>query len=110
MKKIISFAIVMILIMSTSVAFATTENTKSDSETAAVPVTENRLSEEEINTMRERVEEIRDMDKSEMNSKERKELRKEVKEIKKDIKKRGRAIYIGGASLLIIILLLIILL
>lgn len=110
MKKFISFTIVMILIMSASVAFASNENVKKDAETATAPVTETKLTEEELNTMRERIEEIRDMDKSEMKSKERKELRNEVKEIKKDIKKGGGTIYIGGASLLIIILILIILL
>lgn len=109
MKKSISFTLVMILIMSATVVFAGNKNEKSDSEKATSPVIENKLSEEELDVMRDRITEIKDMDKSEMNSSERKELRKEVKEIKKDIKKGGGTIYIGGATLLVIILLIILL-
>lgn len=109
MKKSIGFTLVMILIMSATAAFAGNKNEKSDSEKATSPVIENKLSEEELDVMRDRITEIKDMDKSEMNSSERKELRKEVKEIKKDIKKGGGTIYIGGATLLVIILLIILL-
>lgn len=110
MKKTIFFAIVMMFTMSVSMAFAGNKDLKSDAEKSAIPVkTENQLSEDEISRLTKRVEEIRDMDKSEMNSKERTELRKEMKEIKKNVKKAGGTIYIGGATLVLIIILILIL-
>lgn len=110
MKRTLFFAVVMIFSLSSTLAFAGNENLKSEAENSAIPVkTENRLSEEEISRLTERAEEIRDMDKSEMSSKERKELRKELKGIKENVKKSGGAIYIGGGTLLLIILLIILL-
>lgn len=108
MKKTIFFAIVMIFTLSATMAFAGNKDLKSNAEKSAVPLTtENKLSEEEISRLTKRVEEIRDMDKSELEAKDRKELRKEVKEIKKNVKNSGGTIYIGGSALLLIILILI---
>ena len=110
MKKTIFFAFVMIFTMSASMAFAGNKGLRSDAEKSAVPVkTENKLSEEEISRLTKRVEEIRDMDKSDMSSKERTELRKELKETKKNVKKAGGTIYIGGATLILLIILIILL-
>ncbi len=106
MKRTLFSAIVMIFTLSSTMAFATNKDVK----TEVVPVkTENQLTAEEVSHLTKRVEEIRDMDKSEMKAKERKELRKEVKMIKSDLKKSGNPIYIGGASLLLIIILILIL-
>ena len=110
MKKTIFFAIVMIFTMSATMAFAGNKDLKSDAEKSAIPVkTENKLSEEEISRLTKRVEEIRDMDKSDMSSKERTKLRKEMKEIKKNVEKAGGTIYIGGATLILLIILIILL-
>ncbi len=110
MKKSIIFVIVMFLTMSTSMAFAGNKELKTDAEKSAVPVkTENKLSEEEIIRLTKRVEEIRDMDKSDMTTKERKELRKELKETKKNVKNAGGTIYISGAALILIIVLILLL-
>ena len=110
MKKSILFTIVMFFALSASMAFAGNTNLKPGSEEPAIPTrTENNLSAEELSRLTRRVEEIRDMDKSEMNSKERKELRKELKETEKYVKKAGGTIYIGGATLLLIIILIILL-
>ena len=58
-----------------------------------------------------RLEEIKDMDKSNLTSTERKALRKEVKEMKKEVKREGsRGIYLSVGAIIIIILLLILLL
>lgn len=96
--------------MSATMAFAGNKDLKSDAEKSAIPVkTENKLSEEEISRLTKRVEEIRDMDKSDMSSKERTELRKEMKEIKKNVKNSGGTIYIGGATLILLIILIILL-
>ena len=70
--------------------------------------TEVRLTTEEINDYKTRVEEIRDMDKSEMSSLEKKELKSELKDIKATMRSQPY-IYIGGTTLLLIILLLILL-
>lgn len=110
MKKSIYFVIVMFFTMSATLAFAGNEAINSEGKKPAVPVqTENKMSEAEIDRLTKRVEEIRDMDKSDMSAKERKELRKEVKEIKKNVKKGGGTIYIGGATLILLIILIIIL-
>lgn len=110
MKKTTLSAFVMVFMMSATMAFAENTDLKPNAENSAAPVkTENRLSENEISRLTKRAEEIRDMDKTEMNSKERKELRKELKEIKENVKKRGGTVYISGAALILIIILIIIL-
>ena len=50
------------------------------------------------------------MDKSNLNSSEKKELRKEVKAIKKTLKSTGNGVYLSIGAIIIIILLLILLL
>jgi peptidoglycan hydrolase CwlO-like protein len=110
MKKAIFFVIVMIFTLSSAMAFAGNKDLKPDAEKSAVPVkTENKLSDEEITRLTKRVEEIRDMDKSELNAKERKELRKELKEIKENVKKNNGTIVISGAALVLIIILIVLL-
>ena len=99
----------MIFMMSASVAFASKADLKSASDnTAATVKTENKLSEEEMSRLTKRVEEIRAMDKSEMTSVEKRELRKELKGIKENVQKDG-TVTIGVGVLLLIILLIILL-
>ena len=76
MKKSI-FGILMIFMFSITMAFAGEVKAVAEN-TAAVVKTENKLSAEEVASMTKRVEEIRSMDKSEMTSVEKRELRKEV--------------------------------
>ncbi|HMC01398.1 MAG TPA: hypothetical protein VKN14_10230 [Flavobacteriaceae bacterium] len=65
---------------------------------------------DEIKMMVDRVNEIKDMDKSNLTRSEKKELRKELRTIKKDLKKRaGKGIYISTGAIIIILLLIIIL-
>lgn len=110
MKKSIFFVIVMFFTMSATLAFAGNKDLKSDAEKSAVPVkTEIKLSEAEIALLTTRVEEIRNMDKTDMNAKEKKELRKELKVIKKNVERSGGTIYIGGATLVLLIILIILL-
>ena len=109
MKRTIFFGILMIFMMSASVAFASKADLKSASDnTAATVKTENKLSEEEMSRLTKRVEEIRAMDKSEMTSVEKRELRKELKGIKENVQKDG-TVTIGVGVLLLIILLIILL-
>jgi hypothetical protein len=110
MKKTIFFALLMIISMSASTAFAAISNPKNPTEKTAIPAkTENRLTDEQVARMKNRVEEIRDMKKSDLSKSEKLALRNEVKEIKQTIKKDGGYVYIGGATLILIIILIIIL-
>jgi hypothetical protein len=60
--------------------------------------------------MKQRVEEIKNMDKSSLSKNEKKQLRNELKDMNQEAKAIGRGgIYISTAALIIIILLLIIL-
>ena len=56
-----------------------------------------------------RLNEIKDMDKSNMSRAEKRELRKEVKSIKKALTTNGKGIYLSVGAIIIIILLLILL-
>jgi ABC-type transporter MlaC component len=95
MKKTIFIAFLMFFALSASTAFAKNANLKNASDNAAT----------------KRVEEIRNMDKSELTATEKSELRKELKTTKEKIKKDGGGyIYIGGGTLLLVIILIIILL
>ena len=105
MKKTIFFALLAIFSLSTAPAFAT----KSSSISTETTTETKKLTEEEISYYRERVKEIRDMDKSELTTSEKKELKNELKDIKETMHKDGTYIYIGGSTLLIIIILLLIL-
>jgi hypothetical protein len=107
MKKTIFFAFLVIFSLS---AFALNPDSKSKSENPAIPdKTENKMSEEELARLTRRVEEIRDMDKKELNHKEKRALKNELKEIKENVKSQGGYIYIGAGALIIIILLIILL-
>jgi len=108
MRKIIFFGILMIFTLSSTLAFAgkTVSNTTPEN-TAVLAKTEKKLTAEEIAVMTTRVEEIRNMDKSEMTVLEKRELRKELKGIKENVNKNGEVIYISGGTLLLIILIIV---
>jgi hypothetical protein len=108
MKKSVFFVLVMIFTMGGTMAFAGKMDTRNEVDDLAVSLKmDKKASEEEtINRLVKRVEEIRDMDKSEMTVVEKRELRKELREINKNVKKRGTTLVISGSTLLIIILIL----
>lgn len=64
----------------------------------------------EVQTLLNRLDEIKAMDKSSLNSSEKKELRKEVREIKSELRASGNGVYFSVGAIIIIILLLILLL
>lgn len=101
MKKTIFIALLAIFSLSATTTFAATNK---------ATTTEVSLTSVEMNNYKSRVEEIRDMDKSNMSSLEKKELKNELKDIKSTMRSQGPYIYVGGTSLLLIIILLIILL
>ena len=63
----------------------------------------------EIQIMLNRLEEIKTMDKSNLKSSERKELRVEVRDIKEKVRASGNGLYISSGLIIIILLLIIIL-
>ena len=63
----------------------------------------------EIRVMINRLDEIKNLDKSSLNRIEKKELRKEVRAIKKSVRASGNGIYISSGAIIIILLLIIIL-
>ncbi len=64
----------------------------------------------EVKTMLNRLDEIKAMDKSTLNSTEKKALRKEVRAINTNLKSTGHGVYLSIGAIIIIILLLILLL
>lgn len=106
MKKTIFIALLAIFSLSAAPTFATTSTTTA---TATTTEAKSKLTEEEISNYRSRVEEIRAMDKSELTSSEKMELKTELKDIKATMHKDGTIIYIGGTTLLIILILILIL-
>jgi hypothetical protein len=63
----------------------------------------------EIKNMIDRLNEIKDMDMSDLTSSEKRELRREVRDIKKTIKRSGtRGIFISTGAIIIILLVLLI--
>lgn len=63
-----------------------------------------------VESLVNRLNEIKDMDKSDMSRAEKRELRKEVKSIKADLKSSGNGIYLSVGAIIIVILLLILIL
>ncbi len=110
MKKTIFIVCLMIFSLSASTAFAIKSDTKRASDYPAVPdKTENKLSDEEISRLTKRVEEIRDLDKKDLTSKEKRELRNELKVMKENLRRSGGYVYIGTGTLILIIILIILL-
>lgn len=111
MKKIIIFVLIMIFSSGTSIVIASRHESKNATEKSAFTTKkENNLSEEELNRITKRVEEIRNMDKSNLTAKERHELRQELRGYRDGWHhRRGGVVFIGGGTLLLIIILIILL-
>lgn len=108
MKKTIFFGILLMLTLSSTITFASKNNSKAAIENSATLVkTENKLTADEVAVMTARVEEIRDMDKTNMTSMEKRELKKELKAIKENVRKDGGVIYISAGTVLLIVLIII---
>lgn len=106
MRTKLFFALLMIFALSAPTTFGSSSKSKN---LAASDKTENKLSEEEASRLTKRVEEIRDMDKSNLTVTEKRELRKELKTTKENVRKDGGYIYISAGTVIIILLLIILL-
>ncbi|MDP3461506.1 MAG: hypothetical protein Q8S18_01825 [Bacteroidales bacterium] len=109
MKKTSLFIILMMFVWCTTSVTAATVETKETDKTAVASSNENTLTKDEMKVLTLRVEEIRDMDKTDMTKVEKRELRNELKAIKKEMRDSGGVVYIGGATLILIIILIILL-
>ena len=122
MKKVISILMTTFLLL-----FFIPSQLKADEETDKTSTSViSTVESAKVNTLTERLNEIKAMDIPTMRSAEKKELRKEVRSIKSELKaisksssdssaiseanERGRGVYLSGGAIIIIILLLIILL
>ncbi|MGV3706640.1 MAG: hypothetical protein ACO1NU_14805 [Arcticibacter sp.] len=112
MKKLIyslSLTVAMSLGLYSSSANAATEVLKDPAKTEETMTTEQK--EAKINQIKQRVEEIKAMDKSHLSKQERKELKKEVRELKKQANAIGAGgVYLSVGAIIIIILVLILIL
>lgn len=105
MKKLTLFtfiALMTLTIVPSNVAAKTIEPISSSTNPKEVPA--------EVKVLLNRLEEIKNMDKSDLNSSEKKVLRKEVKAIKATLKSSRSGIYLSVGAIIIIVLLLILLL
>lgn len=106
MKKFVLFAFLVIFSLK---AYTIAPDSKIKSENHAVPdKKEYKMSEDEANRLTTRVEEIRNMDKSKMTTKEKRELRKELRGINEKVHKDGGYIYISAGTAVFILILVII--
>lgn len=108
MKKLI-LAITLAILSLTFVPAQTMAATIKEETTTTVPASKPAES-AEAKALTERLNEINAMDKSKLNSAEKKNLRKEVKSIRSRLKDVSGGVYISGAAVIIIVVLLLILL
>lgn len=101
MKKLTFYTMIMMVALSITPMFANSPE-PTVSNTKEMPA--------EVKVMLNRLAEIKEMDKSELTSYEKKSLRKEVRAIKTNLKASGNGVYLSIGAIIIIILLLIILL
>ncbi|WP_194776367.1 hypothetical protein [Pararhodonellum marinum] len=71
---------------------------------------ESKLTPAEIQVLVDRVEEIKNMDKSTLTKSERKVLRTELKEAKQEIVRNNKGVFLSAGAIILIIVLLIVLL
>ncbi len=99
-------------IITTCLLFTTIPTqTKAGTPTTTAKATTNKVNEAaNANALLSRLNEIREMDKSNLSSPEKKALRTEVFSIRKHLKDIGGGVYISAGALIVILILLIILL
>lgn len=102
MKKLIIMAYFVILSLSAATAVTVNPGNSKSDKSANKSKKEYKLSDEEVNRLTKRVEEIRHMDKSKMTVKEKRDLRKELRTDKR--RADGYIIYVSSGTVLLIVL------
>jgi hypothetical protein len=106
MKKIILCLMVSCMLL----AFYPNQTKAATKTSPSTLVTDKPVESARAKTLLLRLDEINDMDKSSLNSSEKRVLRKEVRSIKKELTTLGGGVYISVGAVLLIILILILLL
>ena len=107
MRKLVILCLVTLSLVSFSTPVMASEK-EPKSNTTETTIKEDEIP-ADIQIMLNRLEEIKAIDKSELKSAERKELRAEVRKIKSTLRAAGRGLYISTGAIIIILLLIIIL-
>jgi hypothetical protein len=100
-KRIVPAMFIALLLISTAPAIGSPASTTTDPVTNTDP---------RAQQLMQRLEEIKDMNKSGLSGSEKKVLRKEVKGIRKEMKQLSGGVYLSVGAIIIVILLLILLL
>jgi len=105
-KKIFYSALAFLFVISAITANASSDNKAIREKVAGMTETQK---EERIQQIKQRVEEIKAMDKSQLSKIERKDLRNELRNMNKEVKasRRGGGIYISIGAILVILLILV---
>jgi hypothetical protein len=101
MKKTRLYALIMMISLSTFTTISAADKNPKTTTPTEIPA--------EIQVMLNRLEEIKEMDKSNLNRAEKKELRVETRALKSNVRSSGNGIYISATAIIIILLLIIIL-
>jgi hypothetical protein len=104
MKKYPFYLMTVLMLWSFTPTIAATESTPES------PTEPPKIESAEANILIARLEEIKSIDKSNMKSSEKRQLRKEVRSIKKSLTEMRGGVYLSVGAIIIIILLLILLL
>lgn len=105
MKKVSFYLMMMVL----SLSIVPTEMLAAEKNPTSIANTPKEVP-AEVKVLLNRLDEIKAMDKSSLNSTEKKELRKEVRVIKEELKSSGNGVYLSVGAIIIVVLLLILLL
>lgn len=108
MKKITFVVMAIFLSLSFYPGVANAATTKETTPSSIVAT--NPADAAKVKVLELRLNEINDMDKSDLKSSEKRELRKEVRSIKQQLHEMGGYVYVSVGAILLIVLLLIILL
>lgn len=107
MKKVLFLVFLLTVIWNTPNVKAGADKIKAPTPITIPRVKDRKLTDQEVQVMVNRINEIRQLDEKKLSKEEKRALRKEVKGIKNKLD--GGYIYISGTALLIIILLLLLL-
>ena len=108
MKKITFMVMAMFLSLTFYPTQSNATTTKTDAHAAVIVL--NPVDAAKVKALELRLDEINELDKTNMKSAEKRELRKEVRSIKKQVSDLGGGVYVSVGALILILVLLIILL
>src|SRR5688500_11176243 len=105
MKKVIAILFTAVM-LSGGQSIQISESSTKNSSTVTDVASSNNTNDAQAQKLMARLNEIKDLDKSQLTRQERRDLRKEVLNIKQELKQQDSVIVISGTALLIIVLLL----